>query len=229
MGPVAWLILALLALGVVALSGVVILGVSLLRGMASDSRSSASGSDHSAQALARLLSSTHPEVEVLFVDSRNNTVTLRDRKTGREITQDIESARMGRFRFADGVAPAPTDSAADFSTGRQPASISDIDQPLKVPDWIPSYPFSQPRGALPGPNGGTFRFQTADSVSEILSFYQEALKRSGFQITATGFHGQSTSLQGTLTAMDAHSGRNVLVSISSGAAGTSVTVTFAGK
>jgi hypothetical protein len=229
MGPVAWLILCLLVLGLITLSAVVALGVSLIRDMVPSPQSSAAGSDQAAQALARLLSSMHPDVEVLSVDNKNNTVTLRDRRTHRKITQDIESARMGRFRFAEGAESDGGDSATGFPTVHHPVSLADLNQPFKVPAWIPSYPFSEPRGALPGPNGGTFRFRTNDTVIEVLSFYQEALKRSGFQITATGAHGPSKSLQGMLTAMDAHGARNVLVTTAAGATGTSVTLTFTAK
>ena len=231
MGPVAWLILALLALGAAASAAVVFAGVALVRSLIPPVEQSSGNPDQGAQALARFLTSTHPEVEVLSVEQKNDRVTLRDRKTGKVVTQTIESARAGKFRFQEGVTVSPEEAALpDFSAGlRQPAVITDIDKPLKLPEWIPTYPFSEPHGALPSPSGGTFRFDTRDTLSEVLAFYQEALKRSGFQITATGTTGEAKTLKGTLTAMDARSDRNVLVNAESGAGGTTVTVTFSHK
>ncbi|HWB96331.1 MAG TPA: hypothetical protein VG672_06500, partial [Bryobacteraceae bacterium] len=107
MGPVAWLIAAIVAAG--AILGVLAIGVgiSLIRHLPS-SMDQSRRRDHDANlALARLLTSTHLELEVLSIDPGSSTVTLRHRHTGSIVTQDIESARKGNFLFGTVASTLP--------------------------------------------------------------------------------------------------------------------------
>ncbi len=224
MGPVAWLMMALLIGGLVLGAAAVGVTYSLVRAALQTPKSERKA-EHGDLALARLLTSRYPELEVISVDLANNRVTLRDRKSGKVATQDIESARNGEFHFAEQSQPLAQ------RAGSTPPGAPDSagEKPLRLPDWIPSYPFSQPRGETPQPDAGSFRFETRDSVSEVLSFYQEALKQEGFQITAVGTDSEAPGVRGSLTAIDAHANRSVTIEISAGASASRVAVRYAAK
>lgn len=216
MGPTAWLMAGLAAGGVVLGGVALVLAVSLIRDLMPAAERPLERSHHATLALARLLTATHLELEVLSIDPTENTVTLRHRKTGSVVTQDLESARKGQFRFTE----VPLKPAASGASAEAPTSF-------RVPEWIPAYPLTHPRGSMSEASAGSFGFQTSDAAAEVIAFYQEGLRRSGFQITATGTHaGESRSTEGMLSAMDPTTGRNVGVAVSDDGPMATVTVTY---
>src|SRR5215471_8960426 len=54
--------------------------------------------DNPGLAIAKLIAAAHPDTEVVSTDAGSGTVTLRDRRTGKEMTLTFDQVRKG-FRF----------------------------------------------------------------------------------------------------------------------------------
>lgn len=126
------------------------------------------------RALARLLAN-HPDLEV--TETGRDGITVRNRRNGKSFTMSFDDARSGRFRL-EGI-------DEDGHGG----SI-EVGGDAKIPSWVPQYPGSRPepmlsaRGSSPGGAGeaGEFRFDTADSPSDVLSFYEARGREMGLTL-----------------------------------------------
>jgi hypothetical protein len=194
-----------------------------------------------ALAMAKLLTAANPDVSVVSSDAGNNTVTFRDKKTGETITMDFDEIKKGKIIFkGDRGQEATIQAHADGQSG-----AVEINSPqgtmkfgagagaAKMPDWVPAYPgvAAQATFSIQGAdgNGGSFQFTTKDAAKDVLAFYEENLKKAGFEITAnvTGAAGGSSG--GVLSAEDKGTNRTVMVTLGSENGATTVHVLFGTK
>jgi hypothetical protein len=128
-----------------------------------------------ARAVARMLEATHPDLEV--VDSDRNTVTVRNRRTGNRVTWSYDDVRNGRLRLE-----AVDDNGHTGSL--------EVGGDAKPPSWVPEYPGSHPepvfaaRGEGDGGAGeaGAFHFDTPDSASQVMAFYEEHAREMDLEV-----------------------------------------------
>lgn len=165
---------------------------------------------------AKIAVALNPEVEVLNVDEEKGTLSIRDKKTGKVITMNAEDVKEGKITFSD------------ESTGE---SVSfGADRAAKLPDWVPTYPGSAPQGTFSASGkegaGGMAHFTTSDAPSKVLSFYQEALKGAGYEVTMTS---SSEASGGIVSAENKSARHTVLVTAAPGDDGTTVSLTYGSK
>ncbi|MCY3023404.1 MAG: hypothetical protein NTW87_30865 [Planctomycetota bacterium] len=94
----------------------------------------------------------------------------------------------------------------------------------ELPAWLPAYPGAAVTGnvSLKNPKGETVTvsFETADPAEKVLSYYEQAFQKAGFELS-TFKDGKGAIINGT----DKPRARSAMVIVSAGKGKTSITVT----
>jgi hypothetical protein len=212
---------------------VVILGLFLLGGLAvggftmfvvHKAREAGISSDlwrrNPAAATARALALANPDIEIISEDDGSGTVSVRDRRTGKTTTWNLDQAKRGRISIT-----------AEDEDGKNATVDIGGGSAHRLPSWLPSYPGSNGQGtfAVTGNGsdgaGGTFAFDTSDSAAEVLSFYQDKIKDLGMKVQVNA----TTQQGGVITATDDDDKRSLNIIVGRGSGKTTVNVTYGGK
>lgn len=188
-------------------------------------------------AAARLLISANPDYELISSDDNTRTFTVKEKKTGKIVTLTFEKDARGNvvIKTKEGDKEASVKINTDGDKGSVEISSPDGGKAKfgsgsagDLPSWVPKYPGVTPTGTYSTENaeseGKGFNFSTSDSVQEVMSFYEKALKEQGFQVTTTKTqtNGQDG---GSVSGNDANYKRFVVASISTMDGKTTVFVT----
>jgi len=193
--------------------------------------------DNPGMAAARMLVKLNPEFEEVSADEENGTITVRNTKTGEEITVNFDDIKEGRFSFstgdrevtinASGVGDGGTIKVTDdkgafvLSTG---GAVSE-----ELPSWVPVYPGSEPESRHTMRTDdmvtGGFELTTSASVDQVVEFYRSNLKGDGFVVNVNTFSGDDGK-GGMVNARDDGGGRSVVVIIGTEEAATTASVSY---
>jgi archaellum component FlaG (FlaF/FlaG flagellin family) len=196
-------------------------------------------SENPAMAAAEMVVRLNPEIELVSKDEANQTLTIRNKETGEEITLDLDEVEQGRFSWeSEGKTVTIDGSAAteggaggvitvEDETGGEQLSMG-TGTADEIPDWVPTYPGAKFEAPFMMTSGdelqGTLSFETGDSLIDVESFYVEKLEASGFEVEKSTF--SSGEMQTTMLSA-AQGGRSVLVNITvEGGARTRVGINF---
>jgi hypothetical protein len=168
-------------------------------------------------AIAKMVTMSNPELQVLNTNDSNGTITVRDRNTGKVTTMKFDDVKNGG-KF--------TITADDDKGGK--ATVQFGGEAGKLPAWVPQYPGSTPKstysitGSSADGNGGNFTFTTSDSASKVLDFYGDKIKDAGMKVTST-----TTTPDGGMVSGTDDSGEHTLIAIVGNSSGqTTVNVTY---
>lgn len=141
-------------------------------------------------------------IEILAVDEEKQTVTARDKQTGR-----VFSVHFGESTEGISVQTGPGVAAA-------------------IPAWVPRYPGSSPQGGYAASGfdslSGAHHFKVADSAERVEGFYLERLKNLGMNVTDGAAHSR-------VIGEDADGKRRVTVNVTAAGSESVVTITYAEK
>lgn len=176
-------------------------------------------------AMTKLAVARNPNLEVVSTDENADTVTARDRNTSlvAAYRYDLDKrslAVVGGDPTQARIAPAGQGvnsfemRGPDGSMRFGPAAAE------SVPDWIPVYRGGTLQGtattSLAEGEQNSFTFNTKDAPIEVLSFYENALKGSGFTVNVA-----ITGTDGVMLQGEADGGkRTVVITLHSSNAGT---------
>lgn len=146
-----------------------------------------------AMAAAKLMVAASPELEVVSEDKDKGTLTIRNKKTGEEITMDAADIKNGRLKFRNEKGEEVTmEGHGEGESGSFKVRSKEGEMTFgaggdeRIPAWVPRYPGSSPQmaysGISKGETGGTYSFTTADSVASVIEHYRSALEGAGFEI-----------------------------------------------
>ena len=172
----------------------------------------------------------NPELEEISTDEEAGTMTVRNTKTGEEITVNFEDIEEGKFSFttdkgeirvdASELQESGTINVTDdeggvvFSTG---GVVSD-----DIVAWVPIYPGCEPTNRhtmrSEQEQTGGFELETPASVNEALEFYRAALTDEGYEVAVNTFT-QEESEGGMVNGKNGEKGRNVVAIFSSDGGG----------
>jgi len=211
--PIVWILLGLgvmivLFVGVLTIGGIFVVHKARQAGL-----DPALWQRNPGVAVTKLLAAANPDAEIVSLDERGGIVVVRDRKSGKTVRMNFADIKQGRMSF-------------DSEDGRVSLAAA-ADGAIQLPAWLPAYSGAHDAGGISasGANGdsGTYGFQTSDAPSAVVSFYEAALKKAGFEI-------QQRIESGAATILSAQSA-NTAVSLAAAPADghTSVTVTFSPK
>jgi len=190
-------------------------------------------------AVAKILASTNPDIEVLSVDENRGIIKVKDKKTGKTLTVNLEDAKNGKIVFQDGQ-NQKVELQAQGEGDKASLEVRSADGTMRMgagavqlPEWLPSYPGAEGTGTfgLSSKEGkaGTYTFKTDDSVEEVATFYEDALKGAGFTVqkTSTQVPGQGSMI--ILAARDSDSQRSAQITATKAEEGTTVGMIFETK
>ncbi len=179
-------------------------------------------------AAAKMAATVNPDVEVLSTDDSTGTIQVRDKKTGKTTTMQFDAAKK-QMVVTDGdgkqssisIAGEGDKASLNIQSADGNATFSSGGN-AQLPAWLPAYPGATPKGTFTSTSKGTtqsgFGFNTADSATKVLEYYQAQLKGSGFDIkqsVTTGQGGMLAAENGgrTVTVTAGASGKETNVSL----------------
>jgi hypothetical protein len=128
-------------------------------------------------AISKLVAAVDPNAEVVGTDRAAGTVTLRDRRTGKEITLNFDQARKGHFSFE-----------ANDDNGRHTVVEVGGDAD-KVPAGVPVYPGAKVQATFEvdgdggkGQGAYEYEFSTPDAPSKVMDYYHRTLEDAGMKL-----------------------------------------------
>jgi hypothetical protein len=243
--PIVWI---LAGCGSLVLVGVV---VAVLAGLFVWQKAKDAGLDpdlmerNPALAAAKMAVAVNPEVELVSVDEKKGTITIKEKKTGKTVTVTFEDAAEGKMTFkatdekgeeAEMTVEASREGSSgsmEFKSKEGTVRIGEGASAAAVPSWLPSYPGSSPQATFSAESDSgktqNYHFITSDSVDQVLRFYREQLEDAGFRVNMSTVTQNSRVSGGTVTAEDDGKRRTVLVSVIVSQQGTQVTVSAQSK
>jgi hypothetical protein len=167
-------------------------------------------------AIGKLIAAAHPDTEVVSTDAASGTVTLRDRRTGKEMTLTFDQARTGNFRFE-----------ADEDNGKK-AVVELGGDAEKIPADVPVYPgakvqatFEVDGDGAKGQGAYEYEFSTPDAPAKVVAWYHKRFEEAGLKLA---LHNDSPD-GGMLVAEDDANRRTLRVIVSRDSGGTTINVT----
>ena len=124
------------------------------------------GSGNPAMAIAKIIATLNPDLEVLSMDG--DTVRVRVKSTGQETEINISDIKKGKIDI------------------KSPDGRVVIGGKARMPGWLPKYPgmegdpVTQVESIEKGK--GTVIFRTPDKVDKVISWYEQTLKEGGFTV-----------------------------------------------
>jgi hypothetical protein len=174
-----------------------------------------------ATAAAKLMASTNPNLEVVSVDEGKETITFKDKSTGKVFTISVKDAEAGKISIKgkdgeEATIEAKDDDGGSISIKSKEGSVTfGSGSAANLPDWLPAYPGASMQGVYStksdeGEAAG-FNFTTSDSVRQVVDFYESALEDAGMKVTTNDLnYGQGHSSQ--VIAVDSGEKRTAFVS-----------------
>lgn len=213
-GPLFWVLLGCLGLLVIGALLVVGTGIFVRSKMKQAGVDVALMQKNPALAVAKMMAAVNPDLEVLGVDEERGIIRVRDKKSGKALTMNLADAKNGKIVFMD-------DQNEKLEINADGAG--------KLPDWLPAYGGVEGTGnvsfATKEGQAGTYIFKTKDTVDEVATFYEDALKGASFDVQKFGQTGTIT-----LMAKDEDGKRSAQITIAGKGSESEVSIVFqAGK
>jgi hypothetical protein len=207
LSPLVWILIAVAGIFVLCIVGLVGAGLFVAR--------------NPGMVMAKLLTATNPDAEVLSTDNGSQTMRIRDRKTGKEVTLSFDDVKKGRIKFS---ATGENGEVANVEIGGGEG---------KMPAWVPTYPGARAQGNMTAKGessdgvgeGGVVTFTTPDAPAKVTDFYTEKCKEMGMSVNLT----QLSDTGGMVIGADEGKQRTVHVLVAGGSGDTSITVTYGRK
>lgn len=193
--------------------------------------------DAAAVKAAEMAMRLNPDVDVVSSDPDAGTLTVRDKRSGKEVTFDLEDIKAGRLSISSGDETVNVDiDATDHGTASMKIESNDGTMVIgggdgsQVPDWIPVYPGARTDSfsnvVANGERSGSFSIRTSDSTETVIEFYIAKLEAAGFTVDRSTFE-TNGALAGSISARS--EGRTVGVTVATQEGETQGLVTYGEK
>jgi hypothetical protein len=205
--PIVWILLAVAGVFVLCIVGLIAAGLYVAR--------------NPGVAMAKLITAANPDAEVLSTDLGSQTLRIRDRRTGKEVTLSFDDVKKGRLKFS---AIGDNGEVANLEIGGGEG---------KLPAWVPTYPGARAQGNLTASGadgggvgeGGMVTFTTPDPPSKVTAFYDAKCKELGMSVNLS----QLSDTGGLIVGADEGKQRTLHVMVGGGSGDTTITVTYGRK
>ncbi len=218
--PRVWVLVIVLGLFVVGFLGIVGTGLFIVHKAKQVGLDAELLQRNPGYAAAKMIVAMNPDVTEVRHDDNAGTITVRDRKTGQEMTWSFDDIKNGKLKFT-----------AQDEQGK--TATVEIGGGGKLPSWVPSYPGSEGKGTFSirgdsgdsSGEGGNYTFTTKDPASKVLEFYQDKANGLGMKVnlTTTGSQG------GMIVAADDASDRSLTVIVGESPGEATVNLTYGRK
>lgn len=235
LGPLAWIGIGC---GAIVLVGVVVL---VAGGLFVANKVKDVAGDFEANpelAAARMIVKLNPELEEVGVDEEAGTITIRETKTGKEITVSLQDLKEGKISFSSDGQDVTVSTSGDEGGGTFQVQSSDGSGftmstgntvTEDIPSWVPALEGAEPtaRSLMQHAEGmtGSFSYEVQSPAAAVVEFYRASLAEQGFAVNVTTYSGEDGD-GGLVNASDDTSGRTVVVVVGTEPTGTSVGVNY---
>jgi len=210
--PVVWILLAVAGIIVLGIIGLVGAGLYVAHTVATNP----------GLVMAKIITAANPDAEVLGTDMGSQTVRIRDRKTGEEVTLSFDDIKKGKLKFS---ATGKNGEVANMEIGGGEG---------KLPSWVPAYPGAKAQGNMTAKGesadgmgeGGIVTFTTPDPPSKVTAFYEAKCKEMGMSLDLSQLGGAGGMIMGA--SEDKKRSLQVVVS-GEGSGDTTIIVTYGRK
>jgi len=182
-------------------------------------------------AAAKMAATVNPDVETVTTDDSSGTITVRDKKTGKNTTLKFDPDKKTMVVIDENGKEATVKVNTDGDKGSVEVQSADGNMKFgtsasaQLPAWMPVYPGSSPTGTFSTQtkDGGqsTFTFKTQDAAAKVMSYYQDQLKSAGFSINMA----TNTPQGGMVIAQDSGKSHSLMITANSSSGGTDVSLT----
>jgi hypothetical protein len=169
-------------------------------------------------AISKLIAAADPNAEVISTDPSDQTVTVRDRRNGKQVILTFDEVKTGNFRL----------EANDDAGHRAFVQIGGSADAVTVPAEVPVYPGAKVKSTYQVDGNGEkgqgayeYEFTTPDAPAKILDYYHRTLEKAGMKL-ALQTH---TTDGGMLVAEDDANRRTLRVIVSRDAGATTINLT----
>ena len=220
----------ILVLAVVIMAVLLSWGAHKMKGFAESSKR------NPALMAAKIMVAVNPDLEIVAEDDNAGTLTVRNKKTGEQITMNAEDIKKGRLKFTNKKGEVVTFEGSGES-GKEGFSVKSKDGTMTfgnasaraMPSWVPSYPGAKPMASVSKTSAegiyGSYSFQTGDPAAKILDYFDGALNEDGFSVEKTKVEGGAMAVS-TLQAKRDDGKRAVNVTVIPVAGAAQVTVQY---
>jgi hypothetical protein len=188
-----------------------------------------------AYAAAKLAATMNPDVDTVSTDDSSGTITVRDKKTGKNTTLKFDPDKKTMIVTDENgkQATVKVNTAGDKGAVEVQSSGGTVKfgatGSAQMPGWVPAYPGSSPQGTFSAQsndgNQSTYAFKTKDAPAKVMSYYQDQLKAGGFTINMI----TNTPQGGMVMAEESGKNRTLMLTVSGSDDGTDVSLTSAEK
>ncbi len=199
--------------GVLAVVAIIIIAVAVISGgifLTKKAKEAGFDADllhkNPALATAKIVVAANPELELVSVDEKSGTLTVRNKETGETLTADFKDIQKGRITFR-------TDEGEELTLSTEESGVkaevkdekgetksmefgTSAEEP-KIPDWIPlfegelSLSFTSSAGEG---RTGTFSIETDASPEDVRDFYVPRLEKLGFSVETSSSKTDTTHM-----------------------------------
>ena len=177
----------------------------------------------------------NPEVDLVSTDEAAGTMTIREKKSGKETTISFKDASEGKFSITTaegekvGVDFSGTANGGQMKvdTGKGTATFGVGADSSKLPDWVPIYPGATVEGQgsmeMGATRHGTFTMKSDDAAAAMIDYYKSKMAALGLQVQTLSMDSggtQGSMLNGTSEK------RNLSVTIGTDAGRTTAQVVY---
>jgi hypothetical protein len=210
--PIVWILLAIVGIIVLGVIGLVGAGLYVAHTVVTNP----------GLVLGKIITATNPDAEVLSTDPGSQTMRIRDRKTGEEVTLSFDDIKKGKLKFS---ATGKNGEVANMEIGGGEG---------KLPSWVPAYPGAKAQGNMTAKGesadgmgeGGIVTFTTPDPPSKVTAFYEAKCKEMGMSLDLSQLGGAGGMIMGA--SEDKKRSLQVVVS-GEGSGDTTIIVTYGRK
>ncbi len=190
-------------------------------------------------AVAKMIATSNPNIEVLEVDEDKGIIRVRDKETGKTLAMDLKEAKNGKIVFlGEGNERVEIQSSGDGDKATLDIKSSEGSMSIgagagKLPGWLPAYPGAKSSGGAEfyseRGDAGSCTLISSDSAPAVAAFYEKALNGAGFAVEKSSNQIPGQGLMTILQAQDGNNQRKANVTVIPGANGTSINLSFEGK
>lgn len=179
----------------------------------------------------------NPDLEVVESAGDDGTMTLRQKSTGKVASFNLDDIKEGRFTFDTGEGEQTVSFTGDDEEGA--ITVTDDSgqttmrfgggQTEEIPDWVPIYPDTDPDVAYHMSQGdtvnGAFTLETKRSQTEVVEFYEDAMKKLGMKVSKTSFSG-SDAEESSILGGKSDDGRQLSMTVSTKKGVTTAVISY---
>jgi hypothetical protein len=218
--PLVWILVIIVGLFVLGFIGVVGTGMFIVHKAKQAGFDSELMQRNPAYAAAKMIVALNPDLSEVRHNDSAGTITVLDKKTGKEMTMSFDDIKNGKLKFT-----------AEGDDGK--VATMEIGGAGKLPSWVPEYPgaTAQPSFSVKGNSGdgsgegGNVTFTVKDAPSKVLAFYQDKTKEMGMKANMS----TNTPDGGMFIAGDEDGSRSLTVVVGTSNAETTVNLTYGRK